>query len=93
MAEEYPLGVSKLWYQSKGFIEHLEVTADFRSPSLSKETGLVFTEDGDGLYYLDFHFQEVGVYNALIYENGVKTVSQNFRCFKPYRGISGNTLC
>jgi hypothetical protein len=79
MAEDYPLGTSKLWYRSTRFKEGLVVTADFRGPDLIKYSGLSFEEAREGLYYLDYTFQTSGIHIVIIYENGIKVTSQNFR--------------
>jgi hypothetical protein len=91
MAEDYPPGLSRLWYRSSGFKEGQIVTADFRDPHLKKYLGLNFVEAGDGLYYLDYQFRTLGIHIAIIYENGIKVTSQNFRIIRSGRS-RGNLL-
>jgi hypothetical protein len=78
MAEEYSLGLARLWYRSAGFKEKISVTADIWSPTLIKEFNHPFIEAGYGLYYCDYVFTEYGSYIALVYENAVKKSSQSF---------------
>jgi hypothetical protein len=90
MAEDYGLGQSRLWYRATGFKEGLIVKADIWSPSLAKHFGLGFTEEADGFYYLDYTFLEKGTYVMLVYEDGIKVTSQNFKISR--RGIPGGNV-
>lgn len=82
MAENYPPGLQRIWYKSKGFQEGLNATIDFLSSSMRKFEGLPFIEESGGRYYLDFLFDERGNWMSTIYENGQKTTCQ---CYWIYR--------
>ena len=95
MAENYTVGNHRLWYKSKGFVVGVNVTIDFRSPTLQKWEDLVFTEMGDGLYYLDFTFDEYGDWIAVVYENGMKVSCQSYFISNDRGGggfIGGNVI-
>lgn len=83
MAEHYPPGLQRLWYRATGFNEGMVVKGDFKGPGGIQHTGLTFTEDSGGLYFLDYDFPVVGSYVVVISENGVKKTSQNFLIEKP----------
>ncbi len=73
----------------------MDAVGDFRGPGGIRETGLMFTEDGDGLYYLDYNFPVVGSYVIVIYEDGVKRTTQSFLVEKPSsikRGTIGSNI-
>jgi len=78
MAERYSPGLQRLWYRAADFREGVDVRGDIRGPGDIYQTGLVFTEDSGGLYFLDYDFSVVGSYVVVISENGVKKTSQNF---------------
>lgn len=78
MAERYPSGENRIFYRSIGFREGIVVTMDIISPSLSWNEGILLTEVGKGLYFLDFDFYEDGTYGAVVYENGQEVISQTY---------------
>lgn len=95
MAEQYRPGLQRLWYRSTGFREGIDVRGDFRGPGGICHIGLVFIEESDGLYFLDYDFSMIGSYVIVISENGVKKTSQNFFIEKPPSGggrSKGNLL-
>lgn len=95
MAEEYFVGSNRIIYKSTAFKEGLAIFVDLLRPDMSREPSIVLTEIGDGLYYFEYNFLEVGVYTGIFYENGVKKISQNFRIdTKPFgrRMINGDKL-
>ena len=92
MAEFYPLGKVRLWYQSAGFREGLNVKAKIVFPSFQREVK-DFLEDENGFYYLDYIFSQKGNYLFIMLEEGIQVSSKNFIVEdfnKP--GISGNVL-
>jgi len=86
MAEKYPPGLVRLWYRATGFKEGIKVTGDFRGPEGIRDIALEFEEEGDGIYFLDYHFPMVGSYVGIFLEDGIKKVSQNFNIEEPFRG-------
>jgi hypothetical protein len=94
MAENYNIGVRRVFYRARKFGEGLAVSMDILDPSLNWMVGLSFTEAGGGLYYLDFNFATEGTYAALLFEDGTKAVSQNFHITDEPGGflISGSTF-
>ena len=92
MAENYIVGNNRLWYKSKAFKEGLFVTVDFTSPSLQEWGDLAFTEKSNGLYYLEFRFDEVGDWIATVYENGEKVFCQVYNVGRKEFGRGQNIL-
>jgi len=89
MAENYTIGIHRLWYKSRGFVEGLSVTVDFLSSSLRKFEDLAFVEESGGRYYLDFEFDEYGDWVATVYENGEKVSCQGYYISTAPIGIRG----
>ena len=93
MAERYPPGPVRLWYRATGFAEGVNVVGDFRGPGGIRDMGLTFTEDSDGMYYLEYNFTMAGSYALMMFEDGVKKTSQNFLIEKlPSGGLRGSNL-
>jgi len=94
MAERYLLGGNRIIYKSMNFQEGLEVFVDLYRPDFTRELSIILTELGDGLYYFEYNFSQVGVYTGIFYENGEKKISQNFKIEKSVTGrmVPGTNL-
>ena len=66
---EYPLGTNNVVYKAKGFQTGLTVTCFIWKPNMEKSDELSLTELEFGLYFFNFYFQDVGIYNAIFLEN------------------------
>ena len=92
MAENYKIGKQRIRYRSRQFKEGKTVTMDILNPSLNWTNGILFTEVGKGVYFLDFDFSQEGTYTALLYEDGEKSTSQNFYISKEEGQLSISTI-
>ena len=76
----YGTGTHRVVYKAIDFATGLTVTAYFWNPSRTKSALQTFTEQSDGLYYLDYaDFSPVGTYFAKFYEGGTGTIMGVFR--------------
>jgi len=80
----YESGRTRLFYKAKGFREGVAVTAKFWGEDLTALQIQTFTELEEGLYYLDYCFPDIGVYVAIVYEDGVKTLAKVFRVLNQF---------
>lgn len=78
MAENYTRGIQRIFYRAGRFAEGIIVTMDILDPLRNWMNGFEFEEVGKGSYSLDFNFDRVGTYYAILYEDGVKKTSQSF---------------
>ena len=79
MLEPFVTGQKRIVYQAVAFHAGINVTAVFRDPFLNEGPLQQFKELGEGLYYLDFDFNQEGTWIGLFFENGVKKGSQVYK--------------
>jgi|SRR3972149_1496652 len=79
MPELFQKGIERIVYKSKNFITGKVITAYIWSPSLVKSSLQLLTELEDGLYYLDYNFNETGTFFGIFHENGITEAFNIFR--------------
>lgn len=75
----YEPGKIRLFYKAVGFKTGILVQACFWDKDLNKLPLQTFIELEDGLYYLDYQFNDIDTYVVIMYENSVKTIAKVFR--------------
>lgn len=93
MAESFSIGVNRVWYRAAKFSTDIDVTVRFRKPddTLVEPISVPESED-EGVYYLDYDFNELGQWLGVFFEGGLKTSSSVFHItpkvkdFVPYEG-------
>ena len=80
MVELLKLGINRIAYQSNNFITGKTVNASIWSPTSSAwNSGNLFTEAGEGIYYLDYNFPVTGAYIFKFAENGTSQTTSAYR--------------
>lgn len=74
----YKRGVNRLFYQPSSFHSAV-VEAYFYTPKLVKTETYIFTELENGLYYLDYKFEDIGEYLGIFFEDSIKIASKVFK--------------
>jgi len=74
----YKRGTNRLFYQPSNFHDAV-ITAYFYTPKLVKTETYTFTKIEDGLYYLDYKFDDIGEYLGVFFEDDIKTASLVFK--------------
>jgi hypothetical protein len=74
----YKRGPNRIFYQPTAF-QDIDVTIYFYNPALEKTDIYNFTKLEEGLYYLDYDFEEIGEYVGIIFESGVKKKTSVFK--------------
>jgi len=92
MAEQYFLGTNRIYYRAGRFQEGLVVTAKFLDPKATWGGEVTMNEAGNGLYYLDLQMNIKGTWVGLFYENGERTISQNFYVIRSFKTGNGNLI-
>jgi len=79
MAENYTKGVNRIWYRASAFASDKNVKVRLRKPNgvLLEYVSIPESED-EGIYYLDFDFNELGQWLGIFYENEEKMTSSVF---------------
>jgi len=91
MAEVYPPGVNRIFYQASGFRTGLEVKVDVLKPDFTNHEKFL-TEIGGGLYYFDFNFYQEGTWIGVFYEDGEKKKTQPWSIRKEPSGGIGRFI-
>ena len=71
-------GISRVWYSPSNFQTGLDIQLRLWDPKLGKKDLQDFTEFEEGLYYLDYDFDQRGTWIGIVYENGNKITSSSF---------------
>lgn len=71
-------GINRIWYRPVNFQIGLDVQLRLWDPDLSKKNLQKFTEFEEGLYYLDYNFDQRGTWMGIIYENEIKITANTF---------------
>ena len=71
-------GINRVWYSPSNFRTGLDIQLRLWNPKLDKKDLQNFTEFEEGLYYLDYDFDQRGTWIGIVYENGVKATSSPF---------------
>jgi hypothetical protein len=79
MLEPLVEGDNRIVYQAGGLQDGLAVTVQFWTPSLERSSILQLEELGDGLYYIDYNFDNEGAWIGLFFEDGVKKGTQVYK--------------
>lgn len=74
----YKQGLNRVFYQPKGF-QDVVVEGYFYLPDLTKTETYTFTKLENGLYYLDIHFDCIGDYVGIFFEDSVKIKTHVFK--------------
>ena len=79
MAEVFSTGVNRVWYRAAEFATDVDITVKFRKPD-GTLVGLVSVPESedDGVYYLDYDFNELGQWLGVFFEGDLKTSSSVF---------------
>jgi len=80
MAEIYTKGTNRIWYRPRDFVSGLSVTLQMRKPNgnLCQEQDLVEV-DTEGVYFIDYNFDELGQWLGIIKENNTRKTSTVFQ--------------
>lgn len=87
MLEPFIEGYNRVVYQAEGFQDNLTVTVQWWGPTLEKRPLQTFEELGEGVYYLDFDFDQEGTWVGLFFENGQKRGMQVYKVVAITLGI------
>lgn len=80
-------GINRVWYRPTGFRIGLNVQLQLWNSNLNKKNLQTFIELEEGLYYLDYNFDQRGTWVGIVYENGVKVGSSTFGIGIQWPGI------
>ena len=75
----YRTGLNRIFYSTRNFDTGVTVTCFFWSPELKKSGPFTFAEVEMGLYFFDHEFQMPGTHAGTFFEDGVQTISSEFR--------------
>ena len=79
MVENFHTGMNRVWYRAAGFVTGKNIEVKFRKPNGTLTNLVVVPESEDeGIYYLDYDFDELGQWLGIFYEDSVKTTSSIF---------------
>ena len=76
MAEKFSKGVNRIWYRAGKFAANKNVEIKFRKPDSTLIENISVPESEDeGVYCLDYDFNELGGWLGIFFEDGVKITS------------------
>jgi hypothetical protein len=87
VAEHYPPGKVRIFYQATGFKAGLQVTANLLLPGSCWACGIILLDVEEGIYYFDYNFSVEGDYLGVFYENGEKRTTRHFNIKQNNGGV------
>jgi len=85
-------GINRVFYRPPNFGTGLTIAIQLWDAHLQKRPLRIFKELEEGLYYLDYDFNQRGNWVGIVYENGEKETSQTFQIGMARPGVIKNKL-